>query len=57
MNNQRIVIDDTWYCRLPAAKERIAAGGVVLRQEDQCVYLALAREADIPPLCPTKGRS
>ena len=56
MNNQRIAIDDTWYCRLPAAKERIAAGGVVLRQEDQCVYLALAREADISPFCPTKGR-
>jgi ADP-ribose pyrophosphatase YjhB (NUDIX family) len=55
MNNQHIVIDDTWYCRLPVAKERIAAGGVVLRQEEQCVYLALAREADIPPCVLPKG--
>ena len=55
MNNQHIGIDETWYCRLPAAKERIAAGGVVLRQEDQCVYLALAREADIPPFVLPKG--
>src|SRR5258707_411247 len=44
MSNQHMVIDDTWYRRLPAAKERIAAGGIVLRQEDQRVYLALARE-------------
>jgi ADP-ribose pyrophosphatase YjhB (NUDIX family) len=44
MNNQHMVIDDTWYRRTPAVKERIAAGGIVLRQEDQRVYLALARE-------------
>ena len=44
MNNQHIVIDDSWYRRMPAVKERIAAGGLVLRQEDQRVYLALARE-------------
>jgi ADP-ribose pyrophosphatase YjhB (NUDIX family) len=55
MNNQHIIIDDTWYRRLPAAKERIAAGGVVLRQEDQGVYLALAREADILPFVLPKG--
>ena len=55
MNNQHMVIDDTWYHRLPAVKERIAAGGVVLRQEDQCVYLALAREADMPPFVLPKG--
>jgi ADP-ribose pyrophosphatase YjhB (NUDIX family) len=61
MNQQPIVIDDTWYRRLPAAKERIAAGGVVLRQEDQRVYVALARElglvreADVPPFVLPKG--
>jgi ADP-ribose pyrophosphatase YjhB (NUDIX family) len=55
MNNQHIGIDETWYYRLPSAKDRIAAGGVVLRQEDQCVYLALAREADIPPFVLPKG--
>ena len=61
MNNQPMVIDDTWYRRLPAAKERIAAGGIVLRQEDQRVYVALARElalvreADVPPFVLPKG--
>ena len=40
---------------MPAAKDRIAAGGVVLRQEDQRVYLALAREGDIPPFVLPKG--
>ncbi len=49
MHNQHLVIDDSWYHRLPAAKDRIAAGGVVLRREDQRVYLALAREGDILP--------
>jgi ADP-ribose pyrophosphatase YjhB (NUDIX family) len=61
MNNQHMVIDDTWYRRTPAVKERIAAGGIVLRQEDQRVYLALARElalpreADCPQLVLPKG--
>lgn len=61
MSSQHIVIDDTWYRRLPAAKERIAAGGIVLRQEDQRVYLALARElalvreADFPQFVLPKG--
>jgi ADP-ribose pyrophosphatase YjhB (NUDIX family) len=56
-----MVIDDSWYRRLPAATERIAAGGVVLRQEDQRVYVALARElalvreADVPPFVLPKG--
>ena len=55
MHTQHLVIDETWYRRLPAAKERITAGGVVLRREDQCVYLALAREGDIPPFVLPKG--
>jgi len=55
MNNQYMVIDDTWYRRMPAVKERIAAGGIMLRQEDQRVYLALAREADFPQLVLPKG--
>jgi ADP-ribose pyrophosphatase YjhB (NUDIX family) len=55
MNNQHMVIDDTWYRRMPAVKERIAAGGIVLRQEDQRIYLALAREADFPQLVLPKG--
>src|SRR5688572_26737592 len=55
MNIQHMVIDDTWYRRVPAVKERIAAGGIVLRQEDQRVYLALAREADFPHLVLPKG--
>ena len=44
MHHQPMVIDDTWYRRIPAAKERITAGGIVLRQEEQRVYLAFARE-------------
>jgi ADP-ribose pyrophosphatase YjhB (NUDIX family) len=44
MNHQPLVIDDTWYRRLPAVKERITAGGIVLRQEEQRMYLAFARE-------------
>ena len=48
MHTQHLVIDETWYRRPPAAKGRITAGGGVLRQEDQCVYLALAREGDSP---------
>jgi 8-oxo-dGTP pyrophosphatase MutT (NUDIX family) len=61
MNHQPMVVDDTWYRRVPAIKERIAGGGIVLRQEDQRVYLALvrelalAREADVPPLVLPKG--
>ena len=55
MHTQHMVIDETWYRRLPAAKDRIAAGGVVLRREDQCVYLALAREGDIRPFVLPKG--
>jgi hypothetical protein len=61
MSNHHLVIDYTWYRRLPAAKERLAAGGIVLRQEDQRVYLALARElalvpgADFPPFVLPKG--
>jgi len=55
MHTPHLVIDATWYRRPPAATERITAGGVVLRQEDQCVYLALAREGDIPPFVLPKG--
>jgi ADP-ribose pyrophosphatase YjhB (NUDIX family) len=55
MNHQPMVIDDTWYRRLPAAKERIAAGGIVLRQGDRRVYVALVREADVPPFVLPKG--
>ena len=55
MHTQHLVIDETWYRRLPAAKERIAAGGVVLRLEDLCVYLALAREGELPPFVLPKG--
>jgi 8-oxo-dGTP pyrophosphatase MutT (NUDIX family) len=61
MNHQHIVIDDTWYRRLPTVKERITAGGIVLRQEDQRVYaalarkIALAREADFPQFVLPKG--
>ena len=55
MHMQHMVIDESWYRRLPAAKERIAAGGVVLRREDRRVYLALAREGDIPPFVLPKG--
>jgi 8-oxo-dGTP pyrophosphatase MutT (NUDIX family) len=55
MHTQHLVIDETWYRRLPAAKERVTAGGVVLRQEGQSVYLALAREGDIPPFVLPKG--
>jgi ADP-ribose pyrophosphatase YjhB (NUDIX family) len=55
VHTPHLVIDETWYRRLPAAKERVAAGGVVLRREDQCVYLALAREGDLPPFVLPKG--
>ena len=61
MSPQPMLIDHTWYHRLPAAKERIAAGGMILRQENQRVYLALAQElalgrgADIPPWVLPKG--
>ena len=61
MNHHPMVIDDTWYRRLPAAKERIAAGGIVLRREDRRVYVALARElalvreAEVPSFVLPKG--
>ena len=55
MHTPHLVIDETWYHRPPAAKERIAAGGVVLRREGRCVYLALAREGDLPPFVLPKG--
>jgi 8-oxo-dGTP pyrophosphatase MutT (NUDIX family) len=61
MNHQPVVIDDTWYRRRPGVKERITAGGIVLRQEDQRLYLAfarelaLAREEDFPQFVLPKG--
>jgi ADP-ribose pyrophosphatase YjhB (NUDIX family) len=61
MQHHPMVIDDTWYHRLPAAKDRIAAGGIVLRHEAQRVYVALARElglgseVEVPPLVLPKG--
>jgi ADP-ribose pyrophosphatase YjhB (NUDIX family) len=61
MNDQPIVIDDTWYRRMPTVKDRITAGGIVLRQEGQRVYLAfarelaLAREEDFPRFVLPKG--
>jgi hypothetical protein len=50
-----LVIDATWARGPPAAKDRIAAGWVVLRREGRAVSLAPAREGDLPPCVLPKG--
>jgi 8-oxo-dGTP pyrophosphatase MutT (NUDIX family) len=49
-------IDDSWYHRLPGIPEEISAGGVVVRQQAQQVYVALIRERGAPQYVLPKGR-
>lgn len=41
-----IVIDDSWYERTPEARERVSAGGVVIRIEGGNLLVGLVREID-----------
>lgn len=36
-----IVIDESWYRRLPGLPEFVSAGGIVVRQENKRAYIAL----------------
>jgi 8-oxo-dGTP pyrophosphatase MutT (NUDIX family) len=49
------MIDDTWYTRPPNVPDRTSAGGVVVRQQDGRVYVALVREGDLPAYVLPKG--
>lgn len=49
---ERITIDTSWYIRPPdMSRERVSAGGAVLRIEQRDVFLALVREIDSKGHC------
>ena len=50
-----VKIDETWYQKPPAIRERLAAGGIVVRREGKTLYVAFAREADFPGFVLPKG--
>jgi ADP-ribose pyrophosphatase YjhB (NUDIX family) len=50
-----VKIDETWYRKPPAIRERLAAGGVVVRRDGPKLYVAFAREADFPGYVLPKG--
>ncbi|MEA5469523.1 NUDIX domain-containing protein [Spirulina sp. 06S082] len=50
-----IVIDDSWYQRPANIPESISAGGVVLRTEDEVIYVALVGEGKNDKLVLPKG--
>ena len=51
----QVKIDESWYHKPPAIRERIAAGGVVVRRKGATLYVAFAREADFPGFVLPKG--
>ena len=51
----QVKIDESWYQKPPAIRERVAAGGVVVRREGGRLYVAFAREADFPGFVLPKG--
>src|SRR5687768_11454496 len=51
----QVKIDESWYHKPPAIRERPAAGGVVVRRDGAKLYVAFAREADFPGYVLPKG--
>ena len=51
----QVKIDESWYQKPPAIRERLAAGGIVVRREGKTLYVAFAREADFPGFVLPKG--
>ncbi|EYF08561.1 NUDIX hydrolase [Chondromyces apiculatus] len=49
------MIDESWYVRPPGVKERISAGGIVVRRHGGRTEIALAREGDFPHYVLPKG--
>lgn len=49
-------IDDSWYHRPPGILEEVSAGGIVVRLQDQQIYVALIRERGAPKYVLPKGR-
>jgi len=49
------MIDGGWYQRPPDLPERVAAGGIVARLEDDRPVIALVRERDLPDFVLPKG--
>ena len=50
-----VKIDESWYVKPAAIRERAAAGGVVVRREDGRLLVAFAREADFAGFVMPKG--
>ena len=48
-------IDQTWYCKPRGIRERLTAGGVVVRRTPAGLMVALAREIDIDGWILPKG--
>ncbi|MEL7037634.1 MAG: NUDIX domain-containing protein [Cyanobacteria bacterium J06592_8] len=40
----QVVIDESWYQPLPGLKTSISAGGIIVRQQEQNIYLAVIQE-------------
>ena len=55
MTMRDVEIDQTWYTRPPEVPDRTGAGGVVVREADRHLYVALAREPEIAPYVVPKG--
>ncbi|HEY0073364.1 MAG TPA: NUDIX domain-containing protein [Abditibacteriaceae bacterium] len=49
------LIDDSWYIRPPRVRTRRSAGGVVVRRENDQIFVALARENKWPLFVLPKG--
>ena len=48
-------IDSSWYTKPCGIRERVASGGVVTRLENEQIFVALAREADMEEYVLPKG--
>ena len=49
-------IDDSWYHRLPGVPEETSAGGIVVRRQNDQLYVALVRERGAAHYVLPKGR-
>lgn len=50
------MIDASWYQKIPGVPESTSAGGVVVRREDEQIYVALIVESSRPGYVLPKGR-
>ena len=50
------MIDASWYQKIPGVPESISAGGVVVRQNGEQIYVALTVESSRPGYVLPKGR-